>query len=59
MVIRINYLNYTLKQQKEIPKRHYILIYDNEELHKWLLKSVDKLAKEEEWFRCFTRPMDL
>jgi hypothetical protein len=47
-----------LKQQKEIPKRHHLLIYDNVESMKWLLKSVDKLAKEGEWFRCFMKSFD-
>jgi hypothetical protein len=44
-----------LKQQKEIPKRHHILIYDNEESVKSLLESIDDLAKKGEWFRCFVR----
>ncbi len=44
-----------LKHQKEIPKRHHLLIYDNEESMKGLLKSIDRLAKEGEWFRCFIR----
>ena len=44
-----------LKQQKEIPKRHHLLIYDNEESMKSLLESIDELAKKGEWFRCFVR----
>jgi hypothetical protein len=44
-----------LKQQKEIPKRHHLLIYDNEESVKSLLESIDELAKKGEWFRCFVR----
>ena len=47
-----------LKQQKEIPKRHHLLIYDNEESMKSLLKSIDELAKKGEWFRCFVRSSD-
>lgn len=42
-----------LKQQKEIPKRHHLLIYDNEESVKSLLEFIDELAKKGEWFRCF------
>jgi hypothetical protein len=42
-----------LKQQKEIPRRHHLIIYDDDESIKSLLKSTDKLAKEGEWFRCF------
>ena len=44
-----------LKQQKEIPKRHHLLIYDNDESLKHMLRSIDKLAKEGEWFRCFVK----
>jgi hypothetical protein len=44
-----------LKNQKDIPKRHHLLIYDNEESMKRLLGSIDKLAKEGGWFRCFVR----
>lgn len=47
-----------LKQQKEIPKRHHLLIYDNEESVKSLVESIDELAKKGEWFRCFTRSSD-
>ncbi len=42
-----------LKQQKEIPRRHHLLIYDDYESIKSSVKSIDKLAKEGEWFRCF------
>jgi hypothetical protein len=42
-----------LKQQKEIPRRHHLIIYDDEESIKSLSKSIDRLAKEGEWFRCF------
>ena len=42
-----------LKQQKEIPRRHHLIIYDDEESIKSLSKSIDKLATEGEWFRCF------
>src|SRR6478735_2908538 len=47
-----------LKQQKEIPRRHHLIIYDDEESIKSLLKSIDKLAKEGEWFRCFVSSPD-
>ena len=47
-----------LKQQKEIPKRHHLLIYDNEESVKSLLESINELAKKGEWFRCFVRSSD-
>jgi hypothetical protein len=47
-----------LKQQKEIPRRHHLLIYDNERSVKSLLESIDDLAKKGEWFRCFVRSSD-
>ena len=42
-----------LKQQKEIPKRHHLLLYDNTDTVKHLIKSLDYLTKEQYWFRCF------
>ena len=42
-----------LVQQKEIPRRHHLVIYDDDESIKSLLKSTDKLARGGEWFRCF------
>ncbi len=47
-----------LKQQKEIPKRHHLLIYDDEESMRSLLKSIDELANKGEWFRCFIPSSD-
>jgi 23S rRNA A1618 N6-methylase RlmF len=44
-----------LKKQDEIPKRHHLLLYDNVESVIRMIKSLDKLAKEGEWFRCFVR----
>lgn len=42
-----------LKQQKEVPKRHHLLLYDNTDTVKHLIKSLDYLTKEQNWFRCF------
>ena len=42
-----------LKQQKEIPKRHHLLLYDNTDTVKHLIKSLDYLTREQDWFRCF------
>lgn|SRR5215467_388938 len=47
-----------LKQQKEIPKRHYFLIYDNDESMKSILESMDEMTKKGDWFRCFVRSSD-
>lgn len=44
-----------LKKQDEIPKRHHLLLYDNEESIQWLIKSLDKMTPHNEWFRCFVR----
>ena len=44
-----------LKKQDEIPKRHHLLLYDNTESVIRMIKSLDKLSKEGEWFRCFVR----
>ncbi len=42
-----------LKQQSDIPKKHYLLIYSNDDSILGLLKSMDRLAKESDLFRCF------
>lgn len=42
-----------LNNQKEIPKRHHLLIYDNDEDLKHLLRTLDKFAKEAGWHRSF------
>ena len=42
-----------LKQQQEIPKRHYLVIYSGYESMTGLLKSMDRLAKEANLFRCY------
>lgn len=45
-----------LKYQKEIPKKHYLVIYPDDESMIGLLKSMDRLAKEGDLFRCFCGP---
>ena len=45
-----------LKQQSDIPKKHYLLIYSNDDSILGLLKSMDRLAKESGLFRCFCGP---
>jgi hypothetical protein len=42
-----------LKHQQEIPKKHYLVIYSDHESMIALLKSMDRLAKESDLFRCF------
>lgn len=42
-----------IKNQKEIPKRHHLLIYDNEKDLKRLLRTIDKFAREADSHRCF------
>ena len=45
-----------LKHQEEIPKKHYLVIYSDCESMIGLLKSMDRLAKEGDLFRCFCGP---
>jgi hypothetical protein len=45
-----------IKQQPDIPKKHYLLIYSNDESILGLLKSMDRLAKENDLIRCFFGP---
>ncbi len=46
-----------LKQhQSDIPKKHYLLIYSDDNSLLKLLKSMDRLAKESDLFRCFCGP---
>jgi hypothetical protein len=45
-----------LKNQKEIPRKHYLVIYSDDESMIGLLKSMDRLAKEADLFRCFCGP---
>ncbi|MGB8450320.1 MAG: hypothetical protein WCE25_11420, partial [Nitrososphaeraceae archaeon] len=48
-----------LKQQQEIPKRHYLVIYSGNESMTGLLKSMDRLAKEANLFRCYVGPRNI
>lgn len=45
-----------LLQKSQIPKKHILLIYDDDKAVVDLLKSVDKIAKELGWFRAFCSP---
>ena len=45
-----------LKHQEEIPRKHYLVIYSDDESMISLLKSMDRLAKESDLFRCFCGP---
>lgn len=40
-------------QQSEVPRKHYLVIYSDDESMIGLLKSMDRLAKESDLFRCF------
>ena len=46
------------KQNSEVPKKHHLIIYSDDESIIRLLKSMDKLAKENNLFRCFFGPPD-
>jgi hypothetical protein len=47
-----------LKHQKEIPKKHHLVIYSDDKSMVGLLKSMDRFAKESDLFRCFCGPPD-
>ena len=47
-----------LKKQNEIPKRHHLLLYDNQESIQRLMRSLDKMTQKDEWFKCFVRSSD-
>src|ERR1051326_9283403 len=47
-----------LKHQKEIPKKHHLVIYSDDKSMIGLVKSMDRLAKESNLFRCFCGPPD-
>jgi hypothetical protein len=44
------------QQQLDLPKKHYLLIYSDDDAILGLLKSMDRLAKENNLFRCFCGP---
>jgi len=45
-----------LNQQSDIPKKHYLVIYSDDDSILGLLKTMDRLAKESDLFRCFCGP---
>jgi hypothetical protein len=44
------------EQQSQVPRKHYLIIYSDDASLLGLLKSMDRLAKEEDLFRCFCGP---
>lgn len=46
-----------LKHQQEIPRKHHLIIYSDDGSMIGLLKSMDRLAKESDLFRCFCGPV--
>ena len=44
------------KQQSEVPRKHRLVIYSDDESMMRLLRSIDKLAKEGNFFKCFFGP---
>jgi hypothetical protein len=45
-----------LKHQQEVPKKHYLIIYSDHNSMLTLLKSMDRLAKDSDMFRCYCGP---
>jgi hypothetical protein len=46
------------QQQSQIPRKHHLVIYSDNQSMMGLLKSMDRLAKEGDLFRCFFGPPD-
>ncbi|MFZ0225244.1 MAG: hypothetical protein WAM42_26460 [Candidatus Nitrosopolaris sp.] len=44
------------KQQSEVPRKHDLIIYSDDESIMRMLKSMDRLAKEGDLFKCFFGP---
>jgi hypothetical protein len=44
------------KQQSEAPRKHHLVIYSDNESMMRMLKSMDKLAKQGSFFKCFFGP---
>lgn len=44
------------KKESEAPKKHHLVIYSDDDSMMRLLKSMDRLAKEGNFFRCFFGP---
>jgi len=44
------------KKDLEVPRKHHLVIYSNDDYLTRLLKSMDRLAKEGDLFRCFFGP---
>ena len=45
-----------LQQQSVVPKKHHLVLYDNDDSMQAMLKSMDSLAKDNGWFRCYVGP---
>lgn len=43
-------------QQSEVPRKHHLIIYSDDESMMRMLKSMDRIAKEGQLFRCFFGP---
>ena len=46
------------QQQSEVPRKHHLVIYSDDESMMRLLKSMDRLAQEGNLFKCFCGPPD-
>ncbi|MEW6605112.1 MAG: hypothetical protein AB1351_10570, partial [Thermoproteota archaeon] len=44
------------QQKSSIPKKHHLVLYDNDDSMIAALKSMDGLAKDNEWFRSYAGP---
>jgi hypothetical protein len=44
------------QQQSSVPRKHHLILYDNDDSMLAALKSIDGLAKDNEWFRSYAGP---
>ncbi len=48
--------NWLKKQQSQVPRKHDLIIYSDDDSMMRILRSIDRLAKEGSLFRCFFGP---
>ena len=47
------------QQHSTSPKKHHLVLYDNDDSIMAMLKSMDAVAKDSGWFRCYAGPPDV
>ncbi len=44
------------EKKSSAPKKHHLIIYDNDDSIMAMLKSMDSLARDSSWYRCYIAP---